>query len=245
VPATPDDVTGLLRALMASDPGRPRLTWYGPGGERVELSARTLDNWVAKTANLLTIELDAGPGTRVLLALPAHWRSAVWTLATWSVGACAVVGSADGAAADVVVTTAEQARAWSTSQVVAVALPALAATAGPDLPPGAHDGAALVRVQADVFVPLVSPVAGDPAFAGTGPPVRHVDLMPRARRTADERGWSGGVRVLTDARPDEAVGWLLGPLSLDGSVVLHPAPALGDAPERDRIAEQEGVTARW
>ncbi len=46
-------VPAVLAAATASDPGRPRLTWYGADGERVELSARVLENWVAKTANLL------------------------------------------------------------------------------------------------------------------------------------------------------------------------------------------------
>ena len=51
------DVPALLQQLLA-DPGRPRLTWYGPDAERVELSGKVLLNWVAKTANLLTDELD-------------------------------------------------------------------------------------------------------------------------------------------------------------------------------------------
>ena len=34
--------------------GAPALTWYGPDGERVELSQRVLANWVTKAMNLLT-----------------------------------------------------------------------------------------------------------------------------------------------------------------------------------------------
>jgi len=83
VPNPPEDVQSLLAALMASDPGRPRITVYddtdGPTrGERVELSARVVANWVAKAANLLQDELDAGPGTVVRLALPPHWRTVYW-----------------------------------------------------------------------------------------------------------------------------------------------------------------------
>ena len=67
-------VPALLRALVASDPGRPRITWYddaaGPTrGERIELSARVLANWVAKAANLLVDELDVEAGDRVLVDL--------------------------------------------------------------------------------------------------------------------------------------------------------------------------------
>ena len=77
----------LLDALARAG-GAPRITWYGPGGERVELSGAVTVNWVNKTANLLVEEFDAGPGTVVGLALPAHWRTLVWALATWRVGAC-------------------------------------------------------------------------------------------------------------------------------------------------------------
>ena len=52
-----------------------------PMNERVELSARVLENWVAKTANLLVEELDVEVGDPVLLALPAHWRTVAWRLA--------------------------------------------------------------------------------------------------------------------------------------------------------------------
>ncbi|NDU76176.1 TIGR03089 family protein, partial [Actinomadura sp. DSM 109109] len=43
-----------LRRRGAGDPSRPLVTFYDDAaGERVELSARTFDNWVAKTANFL------------------------------------------------------------------------------------------------------------------------------------------------------------------------------------------------
>ena len=44
----------LLATARDRDPARPLVTHYDDStGERVELSATTLDNWVAKTANLL------------------------------------------------------------------------------------------------------------------------------------------------------------------------------------------------
>ena len=86
----------LLRRLVAADPGRPRVTVYDDTdsptrGERIELSARVLANWVAKAANLLRDDLDAGPGSVVLLDLPPHWRTLYWAFAAWSVGACVEV----------------------------------------------------------------------------------------------------------------------------------------------------------
>ncbi len=52
----------LMTALRSGQSTSPRLTWYGPDAERVELSGRVLDNWVAKTSNLFQDELDAEPG---------------------------------------------------------------------------------------------------------------------------------------------------------------------------------------
>ena len=60
-PTTPSDVLTLLQR----EPGRPRLTWYGDGPERIELSGAVLANWVAKTTNLLVEELDAAAGETV------------------------------------------------------------------------------------------------------------------------------------------------------------------------------------
>lgn len=88
----PSTVPQLLQSLRTLNPTAPRLTWYGPDSERVELSGRVLENWVAKTANFLVDELDAAPGTVVAVDVPVHWRSLVWLLATWAVGGTALAG---------------------------------------------------------------------------------------------------------------------------------------------------------
>ncbi|PYI68408.1 TIGR03089 family protein [Arthrobacter livingstonensis] len=95
----PSTVPQLLQTLRTLNPTAPRLTWYGPDSERVELSGRVLDNWVAKTANFLVDELDAAPGTVVAVDVPVHWRSLVWLLATWAVGGTALAGDRAAAAA--------------------------------------------------------------------------------------------------------------------------------------------------
>src|SRR3954464_9111240 len=78
----------LLAAARNRDPARPLVTHYDDStGERVELSATTLDNWVAKTANLLQDEFDAGPGSTVAVPLPVHWQTAAVLLGVWSCGA--------------------------------------------------------------------------------------------------------------------------------------------------------------
>ncbi|MGH8895732.1 MAG: TIGR03089 family protein [Egibacteraceae bacterium] len=67
----------------------PFLTFYDDrSGERTELSYATFDNWVAKTANLLSEEFEAGRATRVAVALRTHWTAVVVAFAAWRVGAC-------------------------------------------------------------------------------------------------------------------------------------------------------------
>jgi uncharacterized protein (TIGR03089 family) len=155
----PADVLGRM---VASDPGRPRLTWYddGPGptaGESIELSARVLANWVSKAANLLQDDAAAGPGTTVGLDLPALWRSLYWALATWSVGATVVVGDAslgaDVLGADVLVTDSPAAAAGHGGDAVLVSLPALARS-HPEAAeaPGAVDEARELATHGDLVV---------------------------------------------------------------------------------------------
>jgi len=258
IPPGVDDVPGLLRMLLAQDPGGPRVTWYGPGAERVELSAKVLDNWVAKTANLLVDELDVGPASTVLIDLPAHWRTAVWLLATWSAGACAVVpapGSTTDAAPDVLVTTDPRGHVLApTTRGVAVALPALAVRFPGDpgeLPPDWIDAAVEVRGFGDVFVQPVAPAAGDPALVAAGcPAVPHAGLLTAAAEQAEALALPDGVRLLTCAGPAQAPATLLAPLLLGGSVVLHHDPAVvadgGTGPAADirrQLVDQERITA--
>ena len=62
--------------MLAAQPSRPFVTYYDEAtGERAELSARSLANWVAKTHHLLGDELGLGVGDLALIVLPAHWIS--------------------------------------------------------------------------------------------------------------------------------------------------------------------------
>ncbi|HVU92645.1 MAG TPA: TIGR03089 family protein, partial [Jatrophihabitans sp.] len=62
--------------LLATEPSRPFVTYYDEAsGERSELSAKSLANWVVKTHHLLTTELGLGVGDTALVAVPAHWIS--------------------------------------------------------------------------------------------------------------------------------------------------------------------------
>lgn len=95
----------LRTALLAGDLSRPRLTWYDDGtGERIDLSGKTLLNWVAKAGNWLDLEMGLAPGDELALVMPPnHWRTIYWSLAGWSRGLTVHLETAD---ADAVVTMA-------------------------------------------------------------------------------------------------------------------------------------------
>lgn len=147
-------VESLLAPLRHST--RPFLTWYSKSGERVELSGRVFDNWVAKSANLLHEEFDLAPGAVVATDLPGHWKSAALALAIWHLGAelrCVEPGTNPGDV-DIFITADTTTLAVNgTVEVLAVPLPSLAMAYDGELPVGATDYASEVRSYADSFSP--------------------------------------------------------------------------------------------
>lgn len=233
------ELSGLLGNLRTIQPSSPRLIWYGPDGERVELSGRVLENWIAKTSNLLVDELDAEPGMRVGLQLPVHWKFVVWAAACWQVGAVAVTGPA-AEAADVVVSSSPHAQAHGDAVLVLVALGALDMRWNGPLPDGAVDFAAEVRMHGDVF-PDGQPPSTGPVLETDGGSYSLADLLGQAIRTPDGGTPAGGV-VLVPAgcTPTAAIGAVLRSWSSGGSVVLvHP-----EVEVTDRLLSSERVTAR-
>ncbi|NLE70825.1 MAG: TIGR03089 family protein [Actinomycetales bacterium] len=233
---------GLL-ARITAEPGRPRLTWYGADGERVELSGHVLDNWVTKTANLLVEEYQAGPLTRVLVDLPVHWRAIVWSMATWRVGACVGLPPATRRP-DLVVTTVPT--RYADVDVVAVALPALARHFDGELPVGAVDATSAVMTYGDVLTWMPEPTPTAPALKLGEQLVAHAGLETWAAETAARLGtWSPGERVLLVAPDDALEAALAVALTVyegDGSLVLCSAGVAEDA--RERLAATERVGAR-
>lgn len=234
---------GLLARLTA-DPGRPRLTWYGDDGERVELSGHVLDNWVTKTANLLVEEYQAGPLTRVLLDLPVHWRAVVWAMASWRVGACVALPPAGRA--DLVVTHEPARHAGEGVDVVAVALPALARRLEGDLPAGVVDATSAVMTYGDVLTWMPEPSPSAPALKLGEHLVAHSSLEQWARGVLERHGeCPPGGRLLVAAPVDAleaGLGLALAALLQGGSVVLC-APGI-DAVARQRIARAELAVAQ-
>ena len=249
----PAHVPDLLR-LVTRDPGRPRITWYGDDGERVELSGAVLENWVNKTTNLLVEEFDAGPGTRVALDLPVHWRTVVWALAAWRVGTTVVLAPAEddgttGTGAtrpDVVVTSRPGRWAGTRAELVAVALPALARRFDGDLPAGAIDAASAVMTYGDQVGWAPEPDPGAAALeSAAGMVTSHADLVPGS---PPPEGATGGARGLArgGSTREEALRTVLAVLADDGSVVqLSPSRAhalAGDEAALARLVATERIT---
>ncbi|MDQ0617581.1 TIGR03089 family protein [Arthrobacter globiformis] len=206
--------TDLLTALRSGHSTSPRLTWYGPDAERVELSGRVLDNWVAKTSNLLQDELDAEPGMRLRLDLPAHWKSMIWALAAWQLGMEVVLGSGE---ADLLATSEPDTAEGGFDAVIAVPLPALAMRWPGDLPAGVLDYAAEVRSHGDVFMAHNDPDPGAPAVRNSDGAVRHEALLSEFAA-----GHEPSARLLVRAADglEAALANALGAWKSDGSVVL-------------------------
>lgn len=200
----------LLDPILAADPAGPRITFYDDAtGERVELSALTLANWAAKTANLLRDEFALEPGARVSVLLPAHWQTAAVLLGAWWAGA-EVTLEAD-ADVDLALVTADRLDdVTAVPEVAALSLNAFGRPV-PDLPIGVTDYATSVRVHGDQF----RPVGAGPAFEG-----RSVDdILDTARKSAQRQGISSSDRVLSTA------AWDSSDAVIDGLVAVFAAGA--------------------
>jgi uncharacterized protein (TIGR03089 family) len=227
-PLLPD---GLLAAALRRDAAAPLVTFYDDAtGERVELSATTLANWVAKTANLLQDEFDVGTGSLVAVTLPVHWQTAAVLLATWSCGAAVLETAAEdeGALTGVDVILADQARLAALEEVVdgdlLVGLSlhplglGMTGYSGP-----ARDFAAEVRVHGDAFFPFVQPDPAAPGLLAGGLNLTLGDLGAAATELAGRLGIAAGDRVLVDEQIAVEAGpitWLLAPLAAGASLVL-------------------------
>lgn len=234
----------LIAVALRRNPAGPLLTFYDDAtGERTELSATTLANWVAKTANLLRDDVGAAPGDRVAVLLPAHWQTAAVLFGAWSAGA--VVGTdPDGAAAAF---TRDVPAAAGADEVFALSLAPLGRgfTGGP--PAGARDYSTDVRAMGDTWS---GPAVGDaaPALETADGVVTAGDLVEIAVRRAGELGLAAGDRLLSTAPWDTATDWLDGlvvPFAAGASVVIcaNPDPeVLGMRVEAERVTATLGTT---
>jgi uncharacterized protein (TIGR03089 family) len=234
----------LLHAALAKDPGAPLVTFYDDAtGERIELSAKTFGNWVAKTANLLVDGLGAQPGDEVVLDLPPHWQTAVWLFACWSAGAVAVL-DADYSGDVTVVTEADLPRAVEAGAPEIVGL-SLHALGGPlrDCPPGVTDYATEVRAYGDHFAPY-DPIDPDaPALRVMSVTLSGAEVNSKTFSFVDNSGLTASSRVLSTVSYTTLEGLLvglLGPIAAGGSAIIQRNL---DKAGLDRRISLEHVTA--
>ncbi|WP_239395437.1 TIGR03089 family protein [Frankia sp. CiP3] len=234
---TVDGLAALLARRLRADPARPLLTFYDDAtGERTELSATTVDNWVAKTANLLVDTLGIGPGDTIRIVLPPHWQTAVILLAAWSSGACVSIGRPEPATdtPPVAIFTAENdldtpLATGDEADVVALSLRPMGGRLLRPAP-GALDFAAEILAHGDRFTP-------------PGPPANQRALVRMASYYARAWGLAERDRVLTTAgyeTPEGLLAGLLSPLAAGASLVV--CRNLDDALLERRITT-ERVTA--
>ncbi len=225
----------ILDPLLRADPVGPRITYYDDAtGERIELSAVTLANWAAKTANLLRDELGAGPASRVGVLLPAHWQTAAVLFGVWWIGAEAVLDGPSDVALCTVDRLDEADEAVAGGEVAVLSLDPFGRPV-PDLPIGVTDYATAVRVHGDQIVPERRP---GPALAGQSVG----QLVAACVQSAAMQGLTSADRVLSTAswaRPENVVDGLLAILSVGGSLVQV---ANSDPAALQRRAEMEKVT---
>jgi uncharacterized protein (TIGR03089 family) len=227
---------------------KPFLTWYDDArGERVELSFRNFDNWVAKVANLLAGELGVEPGDRVAAVLVEHWQSVAVLAACWRAGAEVVAAEPDAGPAAVAAALEGAAAAFVREEWVAEA--AAAAGGGTTLVALTADltgrserdlGTALrfarvVPAMGDQFSGDADPPAqafrlvgagaagAGAAAAGPAEAVTMGALLGEAGRLVERTGLGEGDRLLSGRgllSPAGAVAGLLAPFGAGAGVVL-------------------------
>lgn len=232
-------IAELLESFRSAA-GAPRLIWYGPDHERVELSGRVLENWVAKTSNMLVEELDAVPGTVVAADVPPHWKSLVWALGGWQVGAVTLLDGGSPADLRLTMEAREETPDAGRDELRVFVAPGALDMRWPGiLPDGAVDYAATVRSYGDVY--LDEPADGKAELVRTGGAgYTFTDLLDSGP-VAGADAPSPGVWLVPASLPlmtvlSAAVGiWADG-----GTVVLvHPSVEV-----TERLVAGERITAR-
>jgi uncharacterized protein (TIGR03089 family) len=233
---TTDTPEALFDALLTHSAARPFVTFYDEAtGERSELSAKSLANWVAKTHFLLTDELGLGVGDLAQVVLPAHWISVPALLGSLSAG-LSITTSAVGAAV-AFVSPATVGEADGVDDIYCIAPQSAAFGLRDSVPAGAEDFVLAVRPQGDAWG-AVRPPATTTDLCWDG--LTRGEVVDRARTRASELGLADGARVLTSRSwdgPDDWLDTLIVALTLGGSVVyVANAP---DSDLLDRRASQE------
>jgi uncharacterized protein (TIGR03089 family) len=231
----------LFADLLAAEPSRPFITYYDERtGERSELSAKSLGNWVVKTHHLLGDELGLGSGDTALIALPAHWISVPAVLGCLTAGLA--LGTDASAAAVAFVEPSTASLADGVPDVYAVAPESAAVGFGDAAPTGVADYVTSVRPHEDKWPSVRFGAApGDACLDGR----TRAEVAELAHDRASELGIARGARVLSTrgwAGPADWIDTLLAPLAAGASLVYVRNSS--DAALLDKWAAQERVTVR-
>ncbi|MEO7287898.1 MAG: TIGR03089 family protein, partial [Jatrophihabitantaceae bacterium] len=199
----------LFNARRQDEPTAPFVTFYDDAtGERAELSASSLGNWIAKVHFLLLDSLGLGVGDQAVVRTPVHWLAAPILFGCWFAGLevltspptdrAAVLFADAGSLAELAAGAASPAgpaapagSALPADEVFAVSLLSMAR---PDQPPaGAEDFTTAVRPMPDAW-PSVQPQAGPDAAGLDG--LSRSQLVERGQQLAAELGLRPGGRLL-------------------------------------------------
>ncbi|HYI55647.1 MAG TPA: TIGR03089 family protein [Microlunatus sp.] len=190
-------ISQRLRRRTARAGADPLVTYYDLGtGERTELSAVTVSNWVDKTSNLLADEYGLDLGDQILLDVarthPGHWVTACLELACWSLGVTVAVdsGAADGAPTRLVVagplyTSAAERATELGAELLACSLHPLGLPFTERLPEGVADFSLEVRGQPDQYAAATVP-ADVPAWRSVEATLTQAELAG-ARESTQRR----------------------------------------------------------
>ena len=217
-----------LRQL--SNQQTPALIWYSAPGERVELSGRVLENWVAKTSAFLEDELLLEEGSSLALTGRLHWRSLILALAALRLGV-ELLPEEEASQADALATfDANLAASLPTSEVLLLEAQPLAMRYMGQLPAGVLDYLAEVRSYPDVYLGLSPDFPAGQAWPGMAQSQLLAQLEAESARLADVRNPGQAAylleaQALTPASLTEALAALLAGYSLLLLDPLAPWPA--------------------
>ena len=219
-----------LARRAAENGAAPFVTWYGTDGSRIDLSATTFANAVAKLAGLLDSELEVTPGGSLLLDIPSHWQLSVWLAAGDALGMDIQSNEIGGTEADIVATINPECELPGEKVLVPISPMGLP---GPQAPAGFVDQAREAMGQPDVFPDLGE--AGRLRYQQHW--LADANLVSTCQELAKTAGLAtGGRLVISGESADLMLAAYALPLVIDASVVIL------EDPETDVSAES--VSAR-
>jgi uncharacterized protein (TIGR03089 family) len=247
-------VFDLLLERSRRDPARPLVTFLrledGIIAERMELSAASVANGVAKIAGLLRDELDAQPGDVLAAHLPLHWQTSLWIGAAAATGVTLQPGLHPVGGIGVgVLGTLENID--GADDQLAVSRESFGMPISQPLPTGVIDAATAQRTHPDVFVPYAPVPDSATALILGEHTFTHAKTHARAEEIAQHLHLAAQSRLLIldqEWSMDASDSWLLllaVPLVAQASIVMVTTDgATLTADLESSIVSSEGVTHR-